>query len=314
MSLMRPGSLERKLDEAQRARNVEVAETALSSMRNASGNAKIAVLQAKEVTLLCGTGTRQRTLIDRLSFTVRPGECWAVLGPNGSGKSTLLSAVAGVLPIACGEVEVEGMSLRDWPLRALSATRAWCPQFWSDPFESTVLETVSLAKGIGRWWSDQAVWPSPLAAWERVVRELDLQALMNCDVRCLSGGERQRVAIATAVFQGTPLLLLDEPTAHLDLAHQQGFLRLMRHQLASGGALVLSTHDLHLAQAVATHVVLLDGRGAAASGVAADLLQPEPLTHAFSVPMARVQAQHGAWFVPVLDHNIGTSDNSVSDP
>jgi len=311
MSSTRPRALERSSDEARRVQIATIAETALSSASPLIGNASQPWLQAKDITLRCGNGARQKTLIEGLSFTVQPGECWAILGPNGSGKSTLLSVLAGVLPVARGDVEVEGRSLRDWPLRALCAARAWCPQFWSDPFESTVLETINLAKGLGRWWSDRAIWPDPQAAWERVVRELDLLALMDCDTRCLSGGERQRVAIGTALVQGTPMLLLDEPTAHLDLAHQQGFVRLMRQQLSQRGAVLLSTHDLHLAQAVATHVVLLDGRGAAAAGAAHDLLQPEPLSHAFSVRMVRVQAQHSAWFAPVLEHAASASDESV---
>jgi iron complex transport system ATP-binding protein len=116
-------------------------------------------------------------------------------------------------------------------------------------------------------------------------------------VRTLSGGERQRVALATAWWQGAPLLLLDEPTAHLDLSHQE---LLVQRLLEHSGSVVASLHDLNLAWRVATHAVLLDGRGGVALGTRDAVLTPERLGHAFAVPIAWVEVcgQRRLWVGP----------------
>jgi iron complex transport system ATP-binding protein len=214
---------------------------------------------------------------------VRPGERWAVVGPNGAGKSSLLAAVAGVLPIAAGTVRLDGRRLApqpQWVPAALAARRAWCPQFWSDPFASSVRETAALALADPEA-HDQAV--------TDVLHALDLASLAQADVRTLSGGERQRVAIATTVLQGAPLWLLDEPASHLDLLHQQGLLALVRRHAQAGGSVLATLHDLNLAWDFATHAVLLDGRGGACSGERAAVLTPQRLSEVFGVPVHRVE-------------------------
>jgi iron complex transport system ATP-binding protein len=236
--------------------------------------------------LRAGGTVRGRPLFDGLRFDVQPGERWVVLGPNGAGKSSLLAALAGVFPLAGGRVSLQGRPLPEWRAPALADWRAWCPQFWSDPFPSTVTETARIAMRRGAWWSDAS---EDESAVERLLNELDLESLAQADVRQLSGGERQRVAIATALLQGTPLVLLDEPASHLDLAHQQLLLRLLERHSGEGCAVVASLHDINLAWDLATHAVLLDGRGRADAGPRAQVMTPPNLSRAFGVDIDRVE-------------------------
>ncbi|MDB5818648.1 MAG: transporter ATP-binding protein, partial [Rhizobacter sp.] len=227
-----------------------------------------------------------------LSFDVLPGQRWVVLGPNGAGKSTLLSVLAGLLAPTAGTVTLNGKPLAEWPMQALADWRAWCPQFWIDPFAATVRETVLLARGRSDRWG--------MAAWfdgatdehdERlrlVLDRLDLASLVDADVRQLSGGERQRDAIATAMLQDAPLLLLDEPTAHLDLSHQQRLLGLLELHSQAGGAVVMPMHDLNLAWDAATHVLLI-GPAGVVTGRREQVMTPALLSGAFGVSIDRVE-------------------------
>jgi iron complex transport system ATP-binding protein len=254
--------------------------------------------EVQHLRLHAGGASTGRTLFDRLSFVVGAAERWVVLGPNGAGKSSLLAAMAGVFPHAAGQVMLQGQALQRWTPQALADWRAWCPQFWADPFPSTVAETARLATHRGAWWSEGSV---DSAEVERVLQELDLAALADTDVRHLSGGERQRVAVATALLQGAPLLLLDEPASHLDLAHQHLLLDVLKRRTQKGGAVAASLHDINLAWQLATHAVLLDGRGGALAGRRDDVMTPARLSGAFGVAVDQVEVcgQQRFWVGPL---------------
>jgi iron complex transport system ATP-binding protein len=226
--------------------------------------------------------TPSRVLVRDLSLAVEPGQRWAVLGPNGAGKSTLLAAMAGARAVDAGTVRIAAQPIRSLPEHELAMRRALVTDRWSDPFSSTVLDTVLTARFVFR---DDA------AESDRVVRildEFDAAHLIDEDVRRLSRGERQRVAIVTALAQSTPLVLLDEPTAHQDPRHQA----LVIDRLVALGrrGLVASLHDLNAAARFATHALLLDGRGACRAGTAAAILTPAALTDLFGSPIARLDA------------------------
>jgi len=243
-------------------------------------------LDVEGLALRAGGHAHGRRLFGALAFRVQAGERWVVLGPNGAGKSSLLAALAAVFPIAAGHIALQGRSLAQWAPRALADWRAWCPQFWIDPFPATVAETAGLARRRGAWWSADG---DDGAAVRRVLAELDLVGLADTDVRELSGGERQRVAVATALLQDTPLLLLDEPASHLDLAHQQVLLDVLERAAGDGRAVVASLHDMNLAWDLATHAVLLDGRGDAVAGPRDAVMTSARLTQAFGVAVDRVE-------------------------
>jgi iron complex transport system ATP-binding protein len=245
------------------------------------------LVAVQELALRAGGAPSGRLLFSALDIAVRTGECWVVLGPNGAGKSSLLGALAGVFPVASGRITADGIALAQWRGDALAAHRAWCPQFWSDPFPASVLETVQLARHRQRPWRAPPDGIEP--AVQATLDELELAALADADVRTLSGGERQRVAIATALLQDAPLLLFDEPASHLDLGHQAMLVeRLVRHAVA-GGAVVACLHDLNLAWDLATHAVLIDGRGGCRAG-ARDMVMTAPLLGAaFGVALEAIE-------------------------
>jgi iron complex transport system ATP-binding protein len=203
-------------------------------------------LEVVGLRLHAGGLVRGRDLFGALDLRIGSGQRWVVIGPNGAGKSSLLAAIAGVFPLAAGQVRMDGRALAAWSPDGLAGRRAWSPQFWSDPFPATVRETAVLARDRGSWWRS-ADDSSDTIAIDRLLERLDLDRLADIDVRALSGGERQRVAIATALLQEAPLLLLDEPASHLDPAHQRLLLALLADHARQGGAVLASLHDLNLA-------------------------------------------------------------------
>ena len=237
-----------------------------------------------------------RVLFGPLDLRVEAGQRWVVVGPNGAGKSSLLAALAGVFAMSKGGVALGGRALADWAPAELAAQRAWSPQFWSDPFPATVRETATLAHRRDRGWRDIAsLDASPEVAV--VLDRLALGSLADVDVQTLSGGERQRVAIATVLLQEAPILLLDEPASHLDLAHQRLLVDLLLEHAEAGGAVVASLHDLNLAWDLASHCVLLDGAGGAHAGRRDEVMAPDRLGAVFGVPIDAIEVGGSRRFV-----------------
>jgi len=257
-----------------------------------------ALLDAEAIALRAGGSAHGRVLVECLDMRVGAGERWIVIGPNGAGKSSLLAALAGVFPLAAGRVRVDGVELTEWRPSLLAARRAWSPQFWSDPFPATVRETAALARrrdfGLRSLLDAEARADDGV---ERVLEQLLLAPLAASDVQTLSGGERQRVAIATALLQAAPLLLLDEPASHLDLAHERLLVDVLLAHAAGGGAVVASLHDLDLAWDLASHVVLLDGAGGASAGPRDEILVAERLGAVFGVAIRALSVDGATRFV-----------------
>jgi iron complex transport system ATP-binding protein len=223
-----------------------------------------------------------RVLVDALDLRVDVGSRWVVLGPNGAGKSTLLATLAGARRADHGEVVLDGRPVGHWDVQTLAAQRALLPDGWLDPFAASVLDTVLTA----RYRLGEADEHGSRVAAQWLAR-FDCAALPQRDVRSLSRGERQRVAIATALSQEAPLLLLDEPIAHQDPRHQalviDELARLDRHTI------IASLHDLNAAVRLATHALLLTGRGDWMAGTADEVLTAEQLSAVFDTPIDRLQ-------------------------
>lgn len=185
-----------------------------------------------------------QAVVQGVQLELRPG--WtALVGPNGAGKSTLLKALAGLLPLQAGQVEVNGQPLAALPLAQRARTVAWLPQQDSSSGDLTVRETVCLGRlpytGLwGRWQAGDE------AAVQDALARADCGAWQHRPLHRLSGGERQRVHLARALATGATILLLDEPTAHLDPPHQWALARLFR-ELAATHTVVTVLHDLNLA-------------------------------------------------------------------
>ncbi|KVE39332.1 ABC transporter ATP-binding protein [Burkholderia sp. TSV86] len=239
-----------------------------------------------------------RTLLDDFTHTFRPGELWCIAGPNGAGKTTLMTTLAGLAAPASGVVDADGVPLAEWRPQALARRRAWMAQTLHDAFSASVFDTVLLGRFpyLTGWGWERA--DDREAAWAALER-LGLAAFATRDVLSLSGGERQRVALAAALCQDAPLLLLDEPLAHLDLHHQIDCLAALADWLRAGERTVIfSCHDLNLARRFATHALLLDGRGLAHAGPARDVLTPALASRAFGYPLVLIERDGHEALVP----------------
>jgi ABC-type cobalamin/Fe3+-siderophores transport system ATPase subunit len=189
---------------------------------------------------------------------IRGGEHVALLGPNGSGKTTLLRVVAGTLTSRAGEVELFGRPIGAWDRGDLARAVTILPQGMELPAGFTVAEVVAFGRipHARSWFATSA---EDEAAVGRAMVEADVDALADRRVESLSGGERQRVLLALALAQEPRLLLLDEPTAHLDIGHQLALIGLLERLRRIRGLTVLAVlHDLNLAQRFADRTMLLD--------------------------------------------------------
>lgn len=236
------------------------------------------MLEAKNVSVV----RNNKTLLDNVSMVLEPGKLTAVVGPNGAGKSTLLRVFAGELKPSDGTATMDGHDIRGMQAVKLAARRAVVSQSTTLAFSFTVLEVVMLGATVPAFGISD-----PIA--EAAAREaLDAVGLSDFESRPLlqlSGGERQRVHIARALCQlqmaprvdEQPVaLLLDEPTASLDLKHQTSVLNVIRTQARNGRAVLLVIHDLNLASAFADEIVLMSAGRIAARGAPVDVLK-EPI-------------------------------------
>ncbi|WP_321879215.1 ABC transporter ATP-binding protein [Paraburkholderia bannensis] len=259
-------------------------------------NTANALLATHALTLRAGS----RTLVENLTQCFGAGEIWCVAGANGAGKTTLIATLAGLRAPAAGHVEIDGIALRDWKPVHLAQRRALMPQDVRDAFSASVLDIVLLNRyphlaGWG-WDSDE-----DRAAAHAALAQLGLEAFAARDVLSLSGGERQRVALAAVLCQAAPLLLLDEPLAHLDLHHQIACLEALRQWVrVDARSVVLSCHDLNLARRYATHALLLDGCGGCWAGPVLDVLTAERASEAFGHPLTLIRDGPHEALVPAL--------------
>jgi iron complex transport system ATP-binding protein len=206
-------------------------------------------------------GYGPHVVLHECTLAIARGEVVAIVGPNGAGKSTLLRALAGLLRPNSGSVRLDGVDIGTLGRRDLARRIAVVPQLFDTLFPFTVREVVALGRTarlgtFGGGSRDDA------AAVDRAIADLDLADLASRRIDRLSGGERQRAVLAMALAQETDVLLLDEPTVHLDPAHQVAMLRLVRNlACARGFAVAAVLHDLNLAASMATRIaVLADGR------------------------------------------------------
>jgi iron complex transport system ATP-binding protein len=241
------------------------------------------ILEARDATVRYGRDGQ--AALERVSCTVASSHLVAVVGPNGSGKTTLVRALTGLVPLSGGEVLVEGRPVRRWPRAELARVLGVVPQREEIAFPLRVEETVLL----GRYAR-----LGPLAAASEADRAAVRAALERCDVAglaartidSLSGGEWQRVRLARALAQEPRALVLDEPTASLDVRHEMELLELVRTLVNGGMAGLIVTHQLNLAARFADRILLLDGGRVAADGAPSDVLTADILGRVFQWPVA----------------------------
>ncbi|MEV6257069.1 heme ABC transporter ATP-binding protein [Nocardia sp. NPDC051911] len=234
-------------------------------------------------------GGQARRVLDGVDFEAVAGQVVALVGPNGAGKSTLLAALAGELAPSAGTVELDGQPLAHWTTLDMARRRAVLPQTHTVGFPFTAREVVAMGRApwvrTERREHDEKQIAAAMAA-------TDVAHLATRSFPTLSGGERARVTLARVLAQDTATLLLDEPTAALDLGHQEAVLRLAAERADDGAAVVVVLHDLGVAAAYADRVAVLDSGRIAADGPPREVLTTELLTRVYQHP------------VEVLDHPV----------
>jgi iron complex transport system ATP-binding protein len=223
-----------------------------------------------------------RTVLTAVSFALGSGRTLALLGPNGAGKTTLIRAMNGTVPLASGEIKLDGRPLPTLSRREIARNIAVVAQENETRFPVTVLEFVLSGRfvygGAFGWETSEDV-----AAARQALVDCDLAAFETRLMNHLSGGERQRVVLARALATNARILLLDEPTANLDLRHQAMMFRLVRERCTGGASAVVITHDLNLASQFADEIVMLKGGHVAAKGAPADVLTAANVLDVFAV-------------------------------
>jgi iron complex transport system ATP-binding protein len=255
------------------------------------------VIEATDLSVRLG----RRHVIAGVSFSIGAPAFVGLIGPNGAGKSTLLRTMAGLLPYG-GSLRLDGRELCEWRPADRARRVAYVEQAPALAFALTVRDVVSLGRAPHRGWLARL----DDADAERVqaaIATTDLAALADRPATALSGGERQRVSIARGLAQETPILLLDEPTAHLDIRHR---LTIMRHAaglVAEGRTVMAAFHDISLAASVCGRLLVLDRGRIAGDGAPADVITPGLLEEVFGVS-ARVTQDGGEVVVRYLEQGL----------
>ncbi|KUN77996.1 ABC transporter ATP-binding protein [Streptomyces griseoruber] len=243
-----------------------------------TGTDTAARLAARGVTV----GYGARTVIEDLDVAIPPGVITTIIGPNGCGKSTLLRTLARLLKPAGGTVVLDGEDIAGLRTRDVAKKLGLLPQAPVAPEGLTVSDLVARGRHPHQSWLRQ--WSSDDAAVvERALAMTGVSDLAGRAVDTLSGGQRQRVWISMTLAQGTDLLLLDEPTTYLDLAHAIDVLDLVSDLQGSGCTVVMVLHDLNLAVRYSDHLVVMRSGSILAQGHPSDVITAELLHAAFGL-------------------------------
>lgn len=234
-----------------------------------------------------------RTVLAGIDLGVAAGERIALIGPNGAGKSTLLRVVTDLVQPAQGSVRIAGATLHGMDRATLARRVAVVPQQVVVPFSIRVEELVALGR-LPHEDPMRGARPADRAAVAAAIERVGIGYLVGRDVRELSLGERQLVLVALAVAQAAPILVLDEPTVHLDLRHQVAIMELLVDLNQRDGTTVVAVlHDLGLAATFFPRLVLLDRGRIVADGPHADVLSEERIRTVFGVGPAMVRLPAG---------------------
>lgn len=238
----------------------------------------VPLLQVRGLGMDFGNGP----VLDGIDLDLRAGTMVGLIGANGAGKTTLLSLLMGLFSATTGEVRVAGRPLSSLSRRRLARVMALVPQDLEIGFAFRVREVVAMGRYpyLGRF---QVAGAADLAAMEAAMAVTGVDLLADRTIDTLSGGERQRVLIARAIAQQTPVVLLDEVTANLDLSHQLEVLELAARMAAEGRLVVAAIHDLAMASRYCDRLLLLGDGRLRVDGSARDVLTPAHLRRFFGV-------------------------------
>ncbi len=218
-------------------------------------------------------------VLDHVTLKLGCGEVLAVVGPNGSGKSTLLKCIDQILKPQHGAIMINDKCIKDYKKEDIAKKLGYVPQGNGSSFPTTVFDTILLGRKPHIRWGPTT---KDLKIVSKIIDTLHLEDFVLRDINELSGGQRQKVIIGRALAQEPSILLLDEPTANLDLKHQLEVLKLVREQTSHGVSAIIAIHDLNLALRYSDKIVMLDkGKVFAAGGL--EVLTPENIESVYDV-------------------------------
>lgn len=226
-----------------------------------------------------------RPALDDVTLEFPAGRCTAVLGPNGAGKSTLLQLLLGTLAPSAGEALFEGRAAAQWPRRDFARAVGVVPQLEEAAFPLTVRELVAMGRypHLGPWRREG---PEDRRAILTAMQTCDVAGFADRPLGTLSGGERQRARVARALAQEPRALVLDEPTASLDIRHEMAIFELLPALCAQGATVLIITHHLNLAARYAQRLVLLNRGRVAADGTPVQVLTRALVESVYGWPVA----------------------------
>jgi iron complex transport system ATP-binding protein len=228
-----------------------------------------------------------KPILRDVSLSLAAGECVALLGPNGAGKSTLLLSVLGAISLTTGSVWLDGARLTERSGMIRAKAIAYVPQDSALPFDYAVRDYVAMGRfpHAAGLFETHADW----AAIEQAMAQAECAEFAERRLSELSGGERQRVALARAIAQAAPIWLLDEPTSHLDIAHQRHLVAMARRHVATGGSILAVVHDINLATELADRIAVLHaGRLVLMDDVERAIYSPL-IDEVFETPFVRIR-------------------------
>lgn len=233
-------------------------------------------------------------ILQNLNLEIDKGEFVAIIGPNGVGKSTLLRLVDGILKPTQGSISLDGKNINQLHRKTIAKKIAYVPQSEVRVFPTTVFDTVLMGRKPHIDWMETK---KDKKIVSQVLSELGLGSLALRDVNKLSGGQRQKVFIARALAQEPEMLLLDEPTANLDLKHQIEVLNLLKNQIDNGISVVIAIHDLNLALKYCDRIIVLFNKGIYVDGNK-QIIDEEIIEKVYGVKVLMIEKGDRIFIIP----------------
>ena len=239
-----------------------------------------------------------KQVVSGLDLSFEPGQFWGLMGANGIGKTTLMKCLAGLISPDQGRVSLGGQAILEMNRKQVARQVGMMQQHTVYVFDASVLQTALTGRHphLGNWQRESA---EDIEKAQTAIDQLALDGLENRSVTQLSGGEARRLAFATLLVQEPDIMLLDEPSNHLDLKHQVSIMSRIGNEVYSGNKLAIAAmHDVNLAACYCSHVLMLFGDGQWRAGPAAEMFTREQLERLYQCPVQMVDTPDGKRFHP----------------
>lgn len=218
---------------------------------------------------------KKQQLLHNINFHVNPGELVGVIGPNGAGKSTLLKCLSGFLPPSAGIIQLLTKNLHDYSHRQRAQKMSYLPQYTTPAFGFIVKDIIYFG---AQCQDKKSILKNEEKNITNIINELEISHLLNRPLNQLSGGEQQRIHFARILIQNTAVILLDEPTASLDIGHESQLLNILSRHCQQGKSALIAIHDLNSAITFCDRLLLLDHGKQLAFDTPEKVLTPKQIT------------------------------------